>query len=329
LYANALAIHSTRGGGANGHLALLMPPATYLLRSGIPFVPPIHPGNAPIHVPNATGNQITEGNRQYKQDLYDFQTYSNLKTTLKQQLIAAVNEDFLRILEDPDFGFTDVLPLTMLEHLKTTYGTISRDDIEANRNKLSMDINADDPIEVLWIRLQEIQRYANAANEPITNDTVIRLTLPVFEKTGVFGTVTEKWRDRPDADWTFANFKAHFEKGNKERLRKLTAKAAGYHGAHAAITSGNSVSGDTLPTTIITDEDTAAAATTLTTDTQSIRTNNNVTMYYCWSHGLGKNRAHTSASCHNKREGHQDTATADKMMSGNNRIMSGERKDRG
>jgi len=329
LYANALAVHSTRGGGANGHLALLMPATAYLTRAGVAFIPPIHPGNAPIHGVNATGNQIIEVNRQYKQDLHDFQLFSNVNTTLKQQLLAAIDVDFLRILEDTDFGFTDVLPSTMLTHLKDTYGQISRDDIEANRQKLSMDLNVDEPIEALWLRLKEIQRFAVAANEPITDATVIRLTLPIFEKTGVFGTVTEKWRDRPDAEWTFVNFKTHFEKGNKERLRKLTAKTAGYHGANSALpTSDTSSVTDTLPTTIITDtasQGTAAAATTLTTDTASVRTNNNVTMYYCWSHGLGKNRGHTSATCHNKREGHQDTATADKMMSGNNRIMTGER----
>ena len=45
-------------------------------------------------------------------------------------------------------------------------------------------------------------------------------------------------------------------------------------------------------------------------------------MYYCWTHGLGKNRKHTSATCNNKAEGHKDEATADNMMGGNNKIMS-------
>jgi hypothetical protein len=123
----------------------------------------------------------------------------------------------------------------------------------------------------------------------------------------------------------------HFEKGNKERIRKLTTKAAGYHGANAAISSNASTSGETLPTTILKDnpsQDTAAAATTLTANTASIRTNSNVTMYYCWTHGLGKNQAHTSATCTGQREGHQSSATANKMMNGNNRIMSGDRAPR-
>jgi hypothetical protein len=46
-------------------------------------------------------------------------------------------------------------------------------------------------------------------------------------------------------------------------------------------------------------------------------------MYYCWTYGLGKNRAHTSVSCNRKAPGHQDTATANNLMGGNNTIMRG------
>jgi hypothetical protein len=289
-----------------------MPAANYLACAGVAFLPPVHPGNAPIHVANATGNQINETNRQYKHDLIKFQLFSNLNTTLKQQLLAAIDVNFLCILEDTDFGFTDVLPSTMLMHLKDTYSQISRDEIKENLNKLSMDLNVDDPIEALWLCLKEIQCFAIAASEPITDDTVIRLTLPIFKETGVFDTVTEKWRNQPGADWTLDNFKTHFEKGNKERLQKLTAKTAGYHGANAAVPMSDSSVAKTSPTTIITNtasQGTAAATTTLTTETSSICTNNNVTMYYCWLHGLGKNRAHTSTTCHNKHEGCQGVCT--------------------
>jgi hypothetical protein len=62
LYANARAVHSTRGGGANGHLAIIMPAPDYLTRTQIEFVPPVHPGVAPVHPVNATGNQIIEIN---------------------------------------------------------------------------------------------------------------------------------------------------------------------------------------------------------------------------------------------------------------------------
>ena len=313
LYANAISVHSTRGGGDNGHLAILMSPATYLARTAVAFIAPIHPGHAPVHDDDATGFQITEINRRWKQTLIEFERYKATKTSLTQQLLAAVENDFLAILENPDFGYTDISPGVMLSHLKEHYGTISSDDIETNRNKLFTPINVDKPLETIWLRIKEVQCFALAANanEPISDDAVVRITLPMFEKTGVFDIVTEKWRDKPDIEWTMPLFKAHFDKGNKERIHKLTAKTAGYHGANAA----------TTPPTLC--EEVAAAATTPTSnEPPSIRTNN-LTMYYCWSHGLGKNRAHTSATCQHKKDGHKDDATADKLMGGNNRIMSG------
>jgi hypothetical protein len=331
LYTNARAIHSTRGGGANGHLAIVMEPADYVIRTSVVFTVPTHPGDAPVHIAGATQHQITETNRQFKHDLNEFYLYISVREELKKQLLIAVPHRYLSILEDPVFGYADVTCHTMLTHLQTEYAQITNEDIELNRAKLSADWNPDDPIEELWLRIQETQRYATAANEAISDAAAIRLTLTVFERTGLFGTVTEKWRDRPDVEWTMSNFKTHFIKGNKERIRKLTAKAAGYHGANAAETPTDL---DTIISrlTTLTNETDATLATAATATSSistsnssgpaSIHTNNNITMYYCWSHGLGKNRAHTSASCSRKMEGHQDAATADNLMGGNNRIMS-------
>ncbi|KAI2503404.1 hypothetical protein MHU86_11033 [Fragilaria crotonensis] len=111
-------------------------------------------------------------------------------------------------------------------------------------------------------------------------------------------------------------FKAEFKLGNQERIRRLTASDAGFHGAHHA--------------TIITPPpNTAAAATTPSTatappppPTQHVSVEGGK-MYYCWSHGLSPNRKHTSATCLNKAAGHRDDATAFRMHGGNNTIATG------
>eukprot|EP00543_Licmophora_paradoxa_P009401 CAMPEP_0202476442 /NCGR_PEP_ID=MMETSP1360-20130828/93428_1 /ASSEMBLY_ACC=CAM_ASM_000848 /TAXON_ID=515479 /ORGANISM="Licmophora paradoxa, Strain CCMP2313" /LENGTH=89 /DNA_ID=CAMNT_0049103651 /DNA_START=79 /DNA_END=348 /DNA_ORIENTATION=- len=55
LYVNAAAIYSTRGGGANGHLAIIMNEAAYLARANIAFEIPVHPGTTPTHPASASG----------------------------------------------------------------------------------------------------------------------------------------------------------------------------------------------------------------------------------------------------------------------------------
>jgi hypothetical protein len=97
-------------------------------------------------------------------------------------------------------------------------------------------------------------------------------------------------RLKDDATKTMASFKEHFNKEDSERKRKLTAKSGGYHGAHGA--------------------------------------DSNRPWYYCWSHGLGIDKQHTSPTCTFKKDGHIDTATADNVQGRCNLIMGPPRQRR-
>jgi hypothetical protein len=218
----------------------------------------------------------------------------------------AVNSSFLSALEDPDFGFGDVTPLAMLLHLRNEYGTMTPEELERNRSALSEPWNFDDPIEDLWSKIANIQRVATLGQVPIPDITIITLTLAMIEKTGLLATTTEKFRLRPTTDWTVALFKTEFQLGNRERVRRLTAGDAGFHGAHNATVT--TPSPPAVP---------ALAAATVTPTPTPARHVVNVEggkMYY---------RNHTSLTCLRKAEGHKDDATAFKMKGGNNTISSG------
>ena len=92
-------------------------------------------------------------------------------------------------------------------------------------------------------------------------------------------------------------------------MRVLTAANAGYHGAHAAIGIA------------------AAAKETKAPPTVENGVNflyDNVNLYYCWTHGLGLNPTHTSATCTHPADGHKEVATLMKRMGGSGRIMFGD-----
>ena len=315
LFTNARSVPSNRGGGMHGHLAILLSPADYLIRAGVPFVIPVHPGDPPPAI--GTAAIIGVALRTYADALADLATYNNLSAALTAQILSAVNASFLSALEDPDFGFSDVTPRQMLEHLRTEYGTLTPEELEKNRAALSEPWNFDDPIEDLWAKIVNIQRVAAFGAVPIPDITVITpLTLAMIEATGLLATTTEKFRLRPVAEWSVATFKADFIMGNKERIRRLTAGEAGYHGAHNAVTPAPTL----LPT--------AAAAAVTPTPPLPPPAARHVTveggrMYYCWTHGLSSNRNHTSLTCLNKGTGHIDDATAFRMRGGNNTITSG------
>ena len=139
----------------------------------------------------------------------------------------------------------------------------------------------------------------------------------MIEKTGLLASTTDKFRSRPTAEWTLDElFKTELKLGNQERIRRLTASDAGYHGAHNAI--------------LVTPPPNSAAATTATTINTPPTPAQHVSveggrLYHCWSHGLSQNRNHmTSAICLNKATGHINTATAFRMQGGNNTISTGD-----
>jgi len=228
IYANAVGVPSIQGGGNHGHLGLVMPPAEYLLLSnGVAFDIPAHPGRQ-VNVAGAAA-VVNEANRIYNFDCQLAEKTASVCNDLRSMLIAAVEGKYLDSLRDDELDLGQVLPRDIIQHLVTTYGHQTVDDIGANADKLHAPWNPEDTIETLWKRVQDVQRYAVAAGEPIPDSKAIRDTLAVIEKTGVFNDAVHSWLEKDDADQTMANFKAHFQKQNKLRLRRTTARAAGYH----------------------------------------------------------------------------------------------------
>ena len=207
-------------------------------------------------------------------------------------------------------GYSDVDAVDMIKHLEKKYATITSDDIERNRATLSAPWNPDTEIEDLWLRINRAQLFSLDADDnnthKISDAAAIHLTLAMFEKEQLFITYCDTWRDLDKSKRTYTMFQEHFEKANKGRLRKLTADRAGYHGAANAAQ-------EQQPPVIP-----AAPA-------GGVLVNGGCHMYYCWTHGLGKNRSHTSTTCTHPAEGHIQDATANNMKGGNNRIMTGRR----
>jgi hypothetical protein len=194
-------------------------------------------------------------------------------------------------------------------HLRSTYGAITLEDLETNRARLAADWNPDSPLEDVWALIRETQRFAADGHDPISDTTVLSLLLTAFEKSGVFSTAIDKWRDKDPIDWTLANFQPHFTKANVERKRKskLTTQTGDFHTANAAA--------GTQPPLLSTPPPAS------TPGPSSFRGPTGISWYYCHTHGLGRNKEHTSPTCLNKGPDHKDAATLDNMLGGNNKIL--------
>ena len=297
---NAASVPSRRGGGAHGHLGIVMDAVEYMtVSNNIPWINPIHPGDLPVHSCGVTAVLREQINRQYDEDLAAFELYTKVSNALKRQILLAVEPTFLRAIAHHRLGFMQVSPLDMIHHLDEHYGRLTPGEIEANRLALSTPWNPDRPIEDLWASVDAIRRIAEDGKAPITEVSTISLLLDMFETSGLLSTTTEKFRLSEPSQWTLAQFKKEINRGNAERLRRLTTGPPGYHGALATTASTAAVARVAKP---------CPTASTITCD--------GIQLYYCWSHGLSGYANHTSQTCVNRKAGHIASATLGNQQGG-------------
>jgi hypothetical protein len=219
---------------------------------------------------------------------------------IKAQIIQAVPEYTIAGQKDDLIGFGAVTAQELLTHLVTTYGGITEDDMADNIEAAQEPWDQDTTMESMIARINECAAFASAGEDEFSDAQKIRFFLKALEKSGVMDEALKDWRKKATGDRTWANLPAFFISANKERLRanKITA---------SRIQQANAVN------------ETKEAATTKTS--KKITKLDSAPKHYCWTHGLGRNPNHTSATCTAPAEGHVQDATVENMQGGNDRIQ--------
>jgi hypothetical protein len=304
VFENARAIYSPLGTGTHGHLFLVVDGPRYCTLTGA-AVAPIRPVNPGVH-PNlgGTAQQIAQADRIHKDEVKQFQTCTVVDANLKKLILEAVPPTYLEELADTVMGFANVTCLEILQHLRTTYGTVTPDDLKTNLKNLTRQWNPDQPLTDLWSQIKICQDFAAPSAEPISNATIIRLTLDNLEESGVFTYDIRDWRKLDPVQHTIANLKRHFNTADTERIRLLSSKSGGY----AKLADLTNVAHKAAQ---------PASAADFVCSQQ-----------YCWSHGLittPNENPHNSKTCKYRFPGHCEEATLLNTMGGCNLIRTKSR----
>jgi hypothetical protein len=345
LNGNAQSVHSTGGGGLLGHLTLTVSAAAYLALAGVPFVVPVAPP-AQADVPvGSTAAPIADIHRQHQEDQRVFQRYHDVDKALVRLIIAAAPPTYIDALCDPDYGFGAVTTLQLLTHLRTTFGSITLLDRDANLARMAAPWSPPTPIELLFKQLTDGHRMALASGEPIADSQLARLGYNILLKSGIFVEACREWRLKPPVSQTFAEFKLHFLRMDRDRLESVTSASAGYHAAFLVTSSPTPAPAPPSPTILLTlvqpphplacsvsPSPTLASvlaelalykasypAGPLLSGRPPVHT---ATTGYCWTHGSSNNTAHTSATCKNQAPGHKDTATLTNKLGGSDKVWT-------
>jgi hypothetical protein len=238
LNANAASVHSNLGDGAHGLLALTIDPAIYNTISPDPFVPPANPSANPVLPDNSTVAFIAELTRQHAASLRIWKEYLSTDKTLKQQLLAAIDDIYYRSLRNRITGYANVTTLTILRHLYDSYGNISPTDLIDNDTRMKAPYNPSQPIELLFDQFDDAIELAAAANAAYTGPQIVAYAYNTILQTGLFTDACRDWRRRPAAQKTWPTFKADFSLAHQEmRESQTTTQGAGFHSANAALTA--------------------------------------------------------------------------------------------
>jgi hypothetical protein len=306
--AAAIDFESWRGGGNHGHLHLVINPALYnnFTNGAPPFIIPTAPdGNGPLLGGQAGAALIAQRQAQFKQNAEDFKKYNMVKQALKRALLTAVPEIYIKPLSHRFVAYANVTPLQILEHLETHYGTITRADLDENEKDMKTQWNPHThPVAHLWTQIKQAQDFA-PATDAILEPAALRSAINNVKNTKEFDDDVKKFEARPANQQTLANFTTDIQTAYNlwERTKlKSTTQDAGYHGANSAATTTGTTKGTSDKDYTLCD-------------------------HYCWTHGLGYDPAHTSATCKFKATGHKDEATRHNKLGGNTNIrrIRGER----
>ena len=241
LKANAASIPTTLGGGHHGYLGLILSPAAYATISPTAFTEPAYPGQHPT-IPAGTNAATTSAIiRRHTEDTRQWREFKNVSTALKNQLLSAVDDIYVRALRDRHVGYMNQTIRNLLTHLFDNYGNITQLELEDNDTKMRALWDPNSPFDCLVQQLEDGQDYADDGGQPYTTDQLLRIAYTLVFKTGLYFEDCKAWNAKPNNEKTWTNFKAHFQRAQRLLRDQLcTTKQAGF-------TSNFAMQGQTQP----------------------------------------------------------------------------------
>lgn len=195
LNTNACAIPTTLGGGQYGHLGLTLTTTDYKTHTTDDFVLPTHPGPLPLYDSTLKDAENKQTQLVYKQEMATFRLCTNIDGALKQQLLAAINHQYISTLTNPLTGFGRVTTLHLITHLRDTYGSIEPHQLIANHHKMLLPFDVNDPFESFISCIEETVAFATAGKDPYTTQTVLTTAFHAIQSNNSLPEACRDWHN--------------------------------------------------------------------------------------------------------------------------------------
>jgi hypothetical protein len=242
LQSNSRAIDTHLGGGTLGHLGLIVSDASYAMIAPATdagptlWISPQAPGRAPSNT-DGTAAQISAARHIWEEDIQTYPTYTSVQQDLKKQIISVFEPIYLDVLNDNMVGFANISARDILDHLFSTYGSITAVDLEINFEHMRRAWDPQQPVESLFKHIQDFADYSEAGGVLIGHPQQVNVGYAKIFATGHFMSACRRWNEKPLAYKTWAQFKAHFSAAHRQhkQMQGEPAATAGYHSANTDV----------------------------------------------------------------------------------------------
>jgi hypothetical protein len=239
---NARAIDNHLGGGALGHLGLIVSNASYVMISlateAGPTIweSPSYPGRAPGNT-DGTAAQISAAQHSWDEAVHTYRTYTSVQQALKKQIITVFEPMYLDVLNDDMVGFSNITAHEMRDHLFMNYGNIMVVNLENNFEQMRRAWDPQQSVESLFKQIQDCADYSEAGGVLIGHPHQINMGYAKIFATGHFMSACRRWNEKPNAGKTWAQFKAHFYAAHRQhkQMQGESSATSGCHSENASV----------------------------------------------------------------------------------------------
>jgi hypothetical protein len=275
-------------------------------------------------------------------------TYIIVRTIARDQFAAAIDNVYYVALNDPTEGLNAITLRDLVNHIRTTYATISQPEIKDNMSEFNTGIDPTLPLAVYTRKQEKCQTLALDAGVPISEATMVTTGTKAALNCGGMELAWRKWKRRPAIDQMWNNWKQHWTAAftetcdmncmtanNRAFANQATTKAKQAtmmarsldNLANAALQKNDTVeklvSANERLAKALADANAAIARLRLpapTAPTSGSASGSRPAHWlallpewnphgYCWSHGWKVKHGHSSVTCMHRKDSHQETAT--------------------
>ena len=246
LNANASSIHSNLGNGQLGLLFLTVSPATYATLSDVPFEIPVNPGPVPVIPAQMSARAAADARTEHAELKRVFNQYIATDAALKSQIIKSVDDLYLKALKHRITGYANITTREMLNHLYTSYGKMTPQDLQLLDEDMKKPYDPHLPIENLYEQIENGKDLTEAAGAPYADSQLLNIAYNLVFQSNVFKDTCRDWRRLPQAQKTWQNFKVMFTEAHQD-YRQSHAQSHNPYMANAAVLASSPGPDDLLP----------------------------------------------------------------------------------